>query len=139
MRPSLKSTETETQPDELEKSNKDLDRFLPSPTSKRLDDKAATLEAELSGLKQSFARERYIYLFVMSVLFVTTLGPNMSGAMLIFLIAAVLIFLIAMGKYLDFPWIVIPLERWHDLIFNAAERRLNRQAIEVEPDNKDDR
>ena len=139
MRPSLKSTETETQHDDFARGNSDLDRFRPAPTSKRLDDKAATLEAELSGLKQSFARERYIYLFVMSVLFVTTLGPNMSGTMLLFLIAAVLIFLIAMGKYLDFPWVVIPLERWHDLLFNAAERRLNRQVIEIEPENKDDR
>lgn len=134
----MKSIDTETQNDTIETKPNDLDRFMPAPTSKRLDDKAATLEAELSGVKQAFARERFIYLFVMSVLFVTTLGPNLSTAMLVFLIASVLIFLIAMGKYLDFPWVVIPLERWHDLILNAAERRLNGPPIEVEPNNKDE-
>lgn len=137
MRPSLTSTEYETQPDIPKAGESDLDHFAPATTSKRIDDKAATLEAELTGLKQSFARERFIYIFITSLLFIMALGQSLTGALLGILVAFVLVFLIAMGKYLDFPWIVLPLERWHDMLFNATERRLNGPQITVEPRNGD--
>jgi hypothetical protein len=131
----LKSTRHVT-PLEAETGNEssDLDVFRPAPPSKRIDDKAATLEAEVTGLKTAFNRERFIYIFVSCLLAVMALGPHLSGILLSILVVAIVIFLLGMGKYLDFPWIVLPLERWHDMIFNAADRRLNGNApVGIEP------
>lgn len=131
--------ETPLEGEVLAKSDNDLDHFLPAPSSKRLDDKAATLEAEITGLKTSFSRERFIYIFICSLLAIMALGPHLSGVLLSVMIVAIVIFLLGMGKYLDFPWIVLPLERWHDMIFNAANRRLNGSgATNVEPRNDND-
>lgn len=138
MRRSLKNTKLETplEGEVLPRSDNDLDHFLPAPSSKRLDDKAATLEAEITGLKTSFARERFIYIFICSLLAIMSPGPHLSIGLLSVLIVGVVIFLLGMGKYLDFPWIVLPLERWHDMIFNAANKRLNgSDTISVEPRN----
>lgn len=138
MRRSLTNTKLETplEGEVLPKSDTDLDHFLPAPSSKRLDDKAAALEAEISGLKTSFARERFIYIFISSLLGIMALGPNLTGPLLAVLVVGIVIFLLGMGKYLDFPWIVLPLERWHDMIFNAANKKLNGStAMDVEPRN----
>ena len=122
----------------LSESGNDLDHFRPSASSKRLDDKAATLEAEISGLKTSFARERFIHIFISTLLFIMALGPNLSVTLLSVLIVGAVVFLLGMGKYLDFPWIVLPLERWHDMVFNAANKRLNGyDPTTVEPKNDD--
>lgn len=62
------------------------------------------------------------------------IGPHLSGALLSILVVGIIIFLLGMGKYLDFPWIVLPLERWHDMIFNAAEKKLNgKNPVGIEP------
>lgn len=138
MRPFLTNTKPETPPDaEIINRVSDLDVFRPAPPSKRIDDKAATLESEVIGLKTAFARERFIYIFVCSLLSVMALGPHLSGALLAILIVGLVIFLLGMGKYLDFPWIVLPLERWHDMIFNAANKRLNGSgSAGIEPQNE---
>ena len=121
-------------PSAEEENPTDLEGFLPAPPSKRIDDKAATLEAEIAGIKTSFNRERFIYIFVCALLLTLAVGPHLSGAMLSILVIGVVIFLLGMGKYLDFPWIVLPLERWHDMMFNAADKRLNGGgSLGVEP------
>ena len=102
----------------------DLDGFEPSPPSHRIDDKAATLEDELQDLKLRFNRERFMYVFIMVVLFVCLVGPNLTNGVLGFLITAALIFTISVGKYFDFPWAVVPLERWHDLWYRYCERKM---------------
>ena len=131
----MTSTKQETPLEgELVTDSSDLDVFRPAPPSKRIDDKAATLEAEVTGLKTSFNRERFIYIFISSLLAVMAIGPHLSGALLSILVVGIIIFLLGMGKYLDFPWIVLPLERWHDMIFNAAEKKLNgKNPVGIEP------
>lgn len=140
MRPSLKSTKRETLPETgpTKVSNSDLDHFKPAAPSKRLDDKAAALEAEIIGLKQAFGRERYIYIFIACLLFVMAIGPYLPASLLTVLIIALLVFLIAMGKYLDFPWIVLPLERWHDLALRWVDRRVNGRNSGTEPPQTDE-
>lgn len=126
----MKSIEIETPSD-----SRDLDVFEPAPPEKRIDDKAATLESEILGLKTSFARERFIYIFIISLLSVVCLGQTLSTSIFCVLVVGVVIFLLGMGKYLDFPWIVLPLERWHNLIYRACEKRLISKPEEddVEP------
>jgi len=139
----LKSTKDETQgsfpiPEEAE----DLEGFKPSPPAHRIDDKAATLEDELQDLKLRFNRERFMYVFILTVFFVCLVGPHLTNGLLAFLVTAALIFTISVGKYLDFPWAVLPLERWHDLWYRYCERRLLGQGnegktepIEIEDDS----
>lgn len=117
----------------------DLEGFTPSPPAHRIDDKAATLEDELQDLKLRFSRERFMYVFIMTVLFVCLVGPNLSNGLLAFLITASLIFTISVGKYLDFPWAVVPLERWHDLWYRYCERKMlgKEDSIETEPLDED--
>lgn len=102
----------------------DLDGFKPSPPEHRIDDKAATLEDELQDLKLKFNRERFMYVFILTVFFVCLIGPHLTNGLLAFLITAALVFTISVGKYLDFPWAVVPLERWHDLWYRYCEKRL---------------
>ena len=135
----LRNTKLETPLEgEIIPDSNDLDRFRPAPPSKKIDDKAAALEAEIAGLKTGFNRERFIYIFISSVLALMAIGPNLSGALLSILLVSIVVFLLGMGKYLDFPWIVLPLERWHDMLFNAADKRLNgNRAPGIEPPQND--
>lgn len=112
----------------------DLDGFKPSPPASRIDDKAATLENDIQDLKVKFNRERFMYVFIMSVLFVCLIGPHLTNGLLGFLITASLIFTISVGKYLDFPWAVVPLERWHDLWYRYCEKKLiGKEELDKEP------
>ena len=108
---------------ELEET-RDLEGFAPSPPAHRIDEKAATLEDEIQDLKIKFNRERFTYVFILTVFFVLLIGPHLTNGLLAFLITAALIFTISVGKYLDFPWAVVPLERWHDLWYRACEKKL---------------
>ena len=118
----------------------DLDAFAPSPPAIRLDDKAATLENDIQDLKVRFNRERYIYIFISTVLATALIGPNLSGWILAFFLVCTSIFLISIGEYLDFPWAVILMKRWMDLAIRAFEKRLigkgdsAKPAIEPPPD-----
>lgn len=114
----------------------DLEGFQPSPPAHRIDDKAATLEDELQDLKLRFGRERFMYIFIITTLTVVLVGPSITNNFILgFFVIAALIFVIAMGKYLDFPWAVLPLERWHDLLYKACERKFlgNGKDTKTEP------
>lgn len=101
----------------------DLEGFARSPPAHRIDDKAATLEDELQDLKLRHGRDRFLYVFIITVLLVCLVGPNLPTALLGYIIVASLIFTISMANYLDFPWAILPLERWLDLIYKVAEKR----------------
>jgi hypothetical protein len=102
----------------------DLDAFVPSPPQHRLDDKAASLEDEILGLKAEFRRERFVYAFVIVFLFNCFVGSVGPAGVFALSIVASLIFLIAMGKWLKFPWAMKSLERWHNLCLEFAERKI---------------
>ena len=114
----MSSIETETP----EKS--DLDAFNPRPPQHRLDDKSG------------FNRERFLYFFAIQALILTLVGQSLPGNLFYILIVACLLFSIGLAKHLDFPWIGMHLEKWHDLFYKAAEKLLLRKdtkEIETEP------
>lgn len=129
MTKSGKSTKTETG------SGSDLDNFSAGPPARRIDDKAAELEQEIQSIKANFNRERFTYYFVIALLFnilIASIAPKNS--MLYLSIVGCLMLLIALGKWLDFPWISSHLERWHDLFFRFCERwMIGKKPDEVEP------
>lgn len=102
----------------------DLEVFPPAPIEHRLDDKAAALEAEIQAVKTKADREKYLLIFVCITLFVCLVIPHLPEIAQYFLIIASIVFGIGAGKYLDFPWIVVPLERWHNLFFKFCERKM---------------
>ncbi|OHV26947.1 hypothetical protein EOS93_06055 [Rhizobium sp. RMa-01] len=112
----------------------DLEAFRPAPPARRIDDKAASLEQDIQGLKANFNRERFAYYFVMVLLFnilIASIGNN--PAIYICIIGSLLI-MIGLAKWLDFPWVSAHLERWHDLFYQACERwLLKSKQPEVEP------
>lgn len=101
----------------------DLEAFQPSPPSVRLDDKAATLENELQDLKVRTNRERFIFSFVIVILSSALVGPQLTGAVLYFVLIMAFILLISLGEYWDFPWAVGPMKRWMDLVYRACEKK----------------
>jgi hypothetical protein len=78
----------------------DLEAFQPSPPSVRLDDKAAS--------------------FVIVILSSALVGPHLSGAVLFFFLLSLLILLISLGEYWDFPWAVGPLMDWTESSFKSV-------------------
>ena len=126
----LSNTKTETPP------KNDLDAFQPGPPQHRIDDKAAVLEKEVQSLKSGFNRERFLYFFVIQCLMLSLAGLALPGKVFYFLIVAALLFSIGLAKHLDFPWIGMHLEKWHDLFYKAAEKWMlgkKPKEIETEP------
>lgn len=123
----MSATETEGRPVDLEK-------FTPSPPSQRLDDKAATLEAELSARVAQFNKERFCYIFVVISLFNILAANHFSKASIIISLILSLLFLIGAGKWLDFPFIHERLDKWERLIYDACRGRLTgRKPPTIEP------
>ncbi|WP_417794791.1 hypothetical protein [Terasakiella pusilla] len=120
----MPSTETETPPKD------DLESFKPAPPQHRIDDKAAVLEKEVQSLKVGFKRERFLYYFIIQGLVLGLVGPHIPGSVFSVLIVIALLFSIGLAKYLDFPWIVIHLERWEQLLYEATQKRLLGKQLE---------
>lgn len=121
-------------PETLEKTPTDLDKFIPSPPQHRVDDKAAALEADLAERKASFSRERFVYIFCLVVLFDILIGQHVPGYVFSFTIVASVLFLIGIGKWLDFPFIHDRLDRWERLLFDAAKAKITgKKPLDTEP------
>lgn len=63
-------------------------------------------------------------------------GLALPGKIFYFLIVVALLLSIGLAKHLDFPWIGMHLEKWHDLFYRAAEKWLlgkKPQESETEP------
>lgn len=129
MRTFLPNTKIETPPEN------DLEAFKPAPPQHRIDDKAAVLEKEIQSLKVGFKRERFLYIFVIQGLVLGLVGPHLPGFVFSVLIVIALLFSIGLAKYLDFPWIVLHLEKWEHLLYETAQKRLLGKKPE-EPQNE---
>ncbi|AHD08089.1 ABC transporter permease [Phaeobacter gallaeciensis] len=114
----MTSIENETPPEN------DLEAFKPGPPQHRIDDKAAVLEREIQDLKVGFRRERFLYYFIIQGLILGVVGPHLPGAVFGVLIVFCLLFSIGLAKFLDFPWIVLHLERWEQLLYDGAKKRI---------------
>ncbi|HMQ39727.1 MAG TPA: hypothetical protein PKC09_00515, partial [Paracoccus sp. (in: a-proteobacteria)] len=100
-----------------------------------IDDKAAVLEKEVQSLKVGFKRERFLYYFIIQGLVLGLIGPYVPGYVFTAMIVIALLFSIGLAKYLDFPWIVLHLEKWEQLLYEAAQKRLLGKQPE-EPQNE---
>lgn len=131
----MKSTRRETLPNaQSEQQNtSDLDHFQPAPAAKRIDDKAAVLEAEIVGLKQAFSRERYIYAYLGLLLFLAAIGPHVPLLVFFVLVFGSIPLLLALGTYWDFPWIVKHLEKWQSVAVRSADRQISGEGGATEP------
>jgi hypothetical protein len=107
------------------KNHSDLDQFAPAPAPYRLDDKAAQLEEDIQSLKAGFRKERFVYVFIINTLFLLLVGSLASNLVTGMAVTASLIFLIGMGNYLEFPWMINHLERWHNLWYKWCEKRIS--------------
>ena len=125
----MRSTKIETPPET------DLEAFKPAPPEHRIDDTAAVLEKEVQSLKVGFKRERFLYYFIIQGLVLGLVGSYVPGFVFTVLIVFSLLSSIGLAKYLDFPWIVLHLEKWEHLCYEAAQKRLLGKKPE-EPQNE---
>lgn len=104
---------------------------LPNPPS-RVDDKAAALEESVEHYRAEFRRERFVYIFIIAVLFdalMLSIAPIGAAS---FAIVASLILLIGLAKWLEFPWVVTELEGWHRRLVSLWHSKTNTKP-EIEP------
>lgn len=98
----------------------------------RVDDKAAAVENELLERTAQFRKERFVYIFViitlLDSLFISFAPQNVS----IFLCLASLILLIGLANWLEFPWIITHLERWHAALLSKFEGKKS-ESDKIEP------
>lgn len=108
----------------IEDNVSDLDAFKPSPSLKKIDDKAAFLEKEIASIKSNFNRERVTYHFVIGLLLniVIWVVVDDSAVEWLSLIGTVIV-LYATAKWLDHPWMGDMLGKWHDLFYDACKHR----------------
>ncbi|KSV84526.1 hypothetical protein N183_11915 [Sinorhizobium sp. Sb3] len=131
------TTADKTAPEEIEN---DLEAFDPAPPNRRIDDKAAALEQENTRLKANFNRERFVYILSIAILFNILIASIGNRSMVGIGLVGSLLLLLGLSKFLDFPWIVAHLDRWHDLALRACEKFVDKPKEETEPlpelDNK---
>lgn len=111
----------------------DLDAFQPSSGEKRLDDKAAQLEKEIAFIKVEARRIHFVLSFISSLFFLLFVASVASNAAIFVATAGVLIFLIGLGKWLEFPWIVLHLESWHDALLQKFKSEKGNPRLNEEP------
>jgi hypothetical protein len=110
----------------------EIDVLKPPTPPTKVDDKAAALEESIEGQRVEFKRERFVYFFVIAVLFdalMLSVAPSRSAW---FVVVASLVLLIGLAKWLQFPWVVAELEGWHNRIITAWHSKTNTKS-EIEP------
>jgi len=128
----MKTSGENTETDRPNHENRDLQAFEPSPPEHRLDDKAASLEDDVQSLKAEFKRERFVYIFSVIVLFLLFVGSVGNESVFVLAIIAALILLIGLANWLQFPWVVVNLQRWHDLCFLWMQKKVRGETAEDE-------
>lgn len=117
-----------------EPENGDLEAFDPGPPGRKLDDKAAQLEGEIQSVKRDARRVYFVLSFVATAFFLLFVASVGNSAVIAIAIAASLVLMIGIAKWLEFPWVVVNLERWHDMFFKACEGKLTgKKAQTTEP------
>lgn len=102
----------------------DLDNFKGAPPEKKLDDKAAILEAELIEVKSGRASERTLFLFVISVLVCAFVGVNAGSAVFFFLVVSCVILNIVASKSFGAPLLSNYLEPWNIRLQKAFDKHV---------------
>jgi hypothetical protein len=95
----------------------------PPDSVTKVDDKAAALEASIESMRAEFRKERFVYCFVMAVIFNLFVSAVGSTTTIGISIVASLILLIGLAKWLEFPWIVTHLELWLDRLGRTWDKR----------------
>lgn len=78
--------------------------------------------------KSEFKQERFVYVFSIITLFNLLVGAMAPGNVIFVSLVASLIFMLFLGRWLEFPWAHTYLERWHDLAYRWCEKKLTGKA-----------
>lgn len=110
----------------------DLDKFSAGPPQRRIDDKAAELEAEIQQIKADSRRIYFVLSFISSSFFLLFVAATAQTTVISFAVIMVLIFLIGLAKWLDFPWVTENLQSQLDRF-----SRKPKKSIETEPSTEE--
>ena len=70
----------------------------------------------------------------MIILLISTIADFAKDGLSTWLIVAVMLFLLGLAKFLDFPWVVPYLEKWLELAYDAVHRKMLKETpVKVEP------
>lgn len=86
-------------------------------------------------MKKDARRVYFVLSFIATAFFLLFVASVGSSPAIAIAVAASLILLIGIANWLEFPWVVITLERWHDMFFKFCDGWLNgkTKALTTEP------
>ncbi len=95
-----------------DEGDRNLVVLSPKTLDSKIDDKAAALENTIECLKAELRKERFVYIFIIISMFDgLMLSTGNEGLFLYFLFMS-LIILIGLANWLEFPWVVVNLEKF---------------------------
>jgi hypothetical protein len=127
----IESTKTVSEGPEVG-SRSDIEILNPPNPPSRIDDKAAVLEESVQHLRAEFRRERFVYIFVITVLVDSLMLAQAPVSAAWFVVVASLVLLIGLAKWLEFPWVVTALEGWHARFVSFWHSKTNTKP-DIEP------
>ena len=77
-------------------------------------------------MKSEFRKERFVYCFVIAVLFNLFVSTVANGLTASLSVVSTLILLIGLAKWLEFPWVVTHLEVWLDRAGRAWDAKFGK-------------
>ncbi|NDA47749.1 MAG: hypothetical protein EBY21_10870 [Alphaproteobacteria bacterium] len=104
---------------------------LPSPPRK-LDEAYLEIQKRLEEKDVAFKRERFVYLYIIIVLFDGLILSIADIKAFTFFLLATLILAIALAHWLEFPWIVTDLRVWLNKLHKGRQLGSNKEN-EIEP------
>jgi len=104
---------------------------LPSPPRK-LDEAYLEIQKRLEEKDVAFKRERFVYLYIIIVLFDGLILSIADIKAFAFFLLATLILAIALAHWLEFPWIVTDLRVWLNKLHKGRQLGSDKEN-EIEP------
>jgi hypothetical protein len=103
----------------------DLDKFTGAAPAKKLDDKAAMLEAELASTKSAQTSERTICIFIISVLVCALVGSLVDKTSVFwFMVASCIVLNIVVSRSFGAPLLASYLEPWNARLLKAFDKHV---------------
>ncbi|MDB9804420.1 hypothetical protein OAC22_00800 [bacterium] len=103
----------------------DLDSFKGAPPKKKLDDKAAMLEAELASTKSNQASERTICIFIISVLVCALVGSIADKSSVFwFMVVSCIVLNVVVSRSFGAPLLATYLEPWNTRLQKAFDKHV---------------
>ncbi len=85
-------------------------------------------------MRSEFKKERFVYIFIIISLIDGGIAEKYGNSATWLSVIASLVLLLGLANWLEFPWIMVHLERWLNLVYRAGERWIaGKKSDEVEP------